>query len=1440
MRKAERKDLKDKKQDIIFNAMTELEEAIRNYKEYYKEAVAMFNSTKYKLFLSNIRIAEEWLARAIVQNMLSGDSTINVQDVFDGKENGYLGLKAARVPHPICNAMLLDLAKRVVIKKSHLLNPDEIEKHRKQKIETSFEALKRLYTVASELGNHSGESSLSLILQARTGASEFEAFFDVMRECVNDDIFEKLDCDYHFEYDLIDSQEKNIREQLDDIFLYTNDFGSLGGDKFIFLIPALAEAIPAKYTKAFFGIPTALVVDFGINDENDLLAYMPDEMRKGYIHPVVSKEDFIVGTNQVNWFFANGQNDGNEKVSTSFKEWKKRRPLLKQILVNVTKKDSASHYYIVDLLNKPKYDIEIYSMLANEIFGDEQKASERCEIISCVSNPDVIGKVCEWKEDTSVHTTILDKVTLADVLDYISDKIERNTINGHRPDHNEKIKFTEEEIINIREAGISLYGQEPSAANTAIWDFYLGSTITWDELAVNKDVRRDGYENFKNNIIKIIRNPKKFSIIYRLVHHPGAGGTTMVRRLVYDLIQLAAADETFKCLPVQLKSYNAKTLEYLSFLSEKKQENDFLLVVNDGDVSEENIQNLYLRMSSRKRNIIFLQLLRSTKDKLQGGQNVTALESSLSAEERKRFNEVYGQQSTNRKPLFTDDELTSKEVVDFPLKLKDDITSERLDAYVSEYMNTLTKEQQTLCGFVAFCKYYGSLPLNQNLVRSLYANESNNGIGILHTKMTKLILQETDSAGHLSGCWRPRYDSFCRPILRKVWGDKWQCRIAEISKSFLDECEKAGPIAEADRNLLYAIFILRRGSDYRDSMDHKPRFSLLIEDMLQSELRPESIFEQLVNIYPDDTVFLGHYGRYLFEKAHRQKASCDDDLYKYAENLINDALNINPSSDDIYHMRGMLYYRRIQSLRSEIEKKSEIDKVSRYDLDDKLREWVDLSVDSFTRSIELNPASPYGYTGLCNLYWECIETGKTIRKSDDYEFCDKEELYMKYMENFSDAISVLANICQAYDDNDKQSYMNEAIKICNRAQDHYQMVSGNLKGAVERYGKLYTRTNDKNKVYYGKRLIDAIILSRIEGKKGFGSGSARKFWAMRHLKPDERKRVSNVLQYLQAQSDTTSYEDIFWLKMSSYEEFPLDEAINLLQEWLNVYSDNNISGIGKLQVLFYLGVCYSALALKSSSFSSENVANAKKYFDAASILSTRFSRSDLEVHAYLGEEDDAHCILLPYQVAEAELVEAKISRIEGRKGWVKMKGLEAFFYPKGFDSLSDVNKTWLSGIIGFRYSGLGLYNYRTTDDKNITDEDSALPESGERGSLEDAESADKDKLDVDFGKQAALSHQGSNGGINIPHLKVLGKIDVSSTESNTKERWHHGIYHKPNHDTPYVISNETGYKSEVRQADDDELYDEDPVIYQVGFEPNKNNSAKRYYFAIHVKYKNEE
>ena len=36
------------------------------------------------------------------------------------------------------------------------------------------------------------------------------------------------------------------------------------------------------------------------------------------------------------------------------------------------------------------------------------------------------------------------------------------------------------------------------------WDFYYGSEITWEELATDADVKRIGYEKFKQNIVSII------------------------------------------------------------------------------------------------------------------------------------------------------------------------------------------------------------------------------------------------------------------------------------------------------------------------------------------------------------------------------------------------------------------------------------------------------------------------------------------------------------------------------------------------------------------------------------------------------------------------------------------------------------------------------------------------------------------------------------------------------------------------------------------------------------------------------------------------------------------------------------------------------------------------------------------------------------------------
>lgn len=72
-----------------------------------------------------------------------------------------------------------------------------------------------------------------------------------------------------------------------------------------------------------------------------------------------------------------------------------------------------------------------------------------------------------------------------------------------------------------------------------------------------------------------------------------------------------------------------------------------------------------------------------------------------------------------------------------------------------------------------------------------------------------------------------------------------------------------------------------------------------------------------------------------------------------------------------------------------------------------------------------------------------------------------------------------------------------------------------------------------------------------------------------------------------------SYESIFWYKMSGNEEFSLDEAVNLLIEWLHQYEINRKNGGGKLKAAYYLAVCYSAMAINSNSYNEDYIRNAK-------------------------------------------------------------------------------------------------------------------------------------------------------------------------------------------------------------------------------------------------------
>ena len=516
-------------------------------------------------------------------------------------------------------------------------------------------------------------------------------------------------------------------------------------------------------------------------------------------------------------------------------------------------------------------------------------------------------------------------------------------------------------------------------------------------------------------------------------------------------------------------------------------------------------------------------------------------------------------------------------------------------------------------------------------------------------------------------------------------------------------------------------------------------------------------------------------------------------------------------------MLGMLNLRKIQTLKKHINKLIKSNEIDYYSLEDLLQKWLLSAKSSFETSIEINPASPYGFTAQCQLFSECLKTARILKKSKNYSFCDKESLYMDVLDMLGTSLNQLGNICRSYDEN--QDYMTRSIRIYNQLRAFHRQVLGDPFEAVNHYRKLYENGSEDNKLFYGKQFITSLLYART-----INIGNMRNrnniVWAMQHLTSKERNDVQTVLQFQRNRNDLDSFENLFWFKMSSNEEFPLDEAVNLLIEWLHLYESQGKTGAGKLKALYYLAVCYSAMAINSDGYSEDYVKKAKKYFSLAQDLAESFEQSALSSYSYLGEEQDAHCILQPSQIDEAKEFEAVIYRIERRKGYVKLKcGLEAFFPANEFNSLADEGKTYLRGVIGFRYSGLGFYKFEKVQENSIEQ----LAEIS-------------DRLDEEYEERNTDIIQKEN---NKPKAQEKDKPTIKRLKKGEK---YEGIVVSPNYGSrkKRIKCEEFPYPIDMEVSNNNDFYEDDIVIFTAGNKPHEKNKSKVRWYAYDIRLKEDE
>ena len=1282
---------------------------LEDFSNVYNNVVEYYNERNFKLFFREIRISVEYfgkfLINDIIQNESDADAIINGTKSFIQNSNKSYSLSNQEPSQEPEGSFFITLARISIYSKNpHLINNKGNSKYKRLKsdIDTGCSILINMYNTASELAVHTGISSKNIVDQANSCMSAFPKIFDDFRRVVSE---ENSDFLLSLKKPNIQSESQSGEVQVaeirdNDFFLLdsiTNKFDQQAGVEYVAFIP---EDITDEYGKAlsviqlhdFFKLHWNFIVDFNKKMSDGIYEQAPSD-KKSSIRIITDNLSEVTGTsNLTNWMFAKGRHDldgfDNKGALRTAPQ------LFSKTFTKIVKTGITSDFLIFDFCESfSKLTIRLLDKL-EDVFGSWEVVKERCKIISFSQDLDHCESLKEWSENFDIDVVFISAgfpeflnhiSQLKPQLDNCSNKflIRSNTLN------------IAESKERYHAAGIDFFGPTMEVPTDRVWDFYSGAEITWTELDNHHDVQREQYIIVKRRIYDILKTMRRSSI-YTLRHRPGSGATTLSRRLAFDFKK---EDElgTLTCTVIEIKnSSNLRmTEQYLRQLSEKIENTPILAIVESKRVIKEKFDLLVKRISDAGKKILFFYVEPYTGYPV-SKKDMILLDSSLKKSEQARFEEKYIQQGLQDTLLMN---LKKKhkvlEVIDFPLMLKDRESSNNIGSYVKEWMDELPENLIKFCAYVGFVSKYSDLGVNQTLLKSIWKDGEHYSLRSygdnLFNVLKKILIEITEDDGTATGIWPPRYNCFAEFILN-AYKINWRSGLSEIAKNFIKLCEEVGEIASIDKDMLYSVFVIRKNADYRaiedKTVNFKNKFSLLIRDLDDTE-RAESLFVALVDAFPNDPLFRGHYARFLYEKASLSKEiSTDDRLFVDAQEQLNFAFELNPDDSDLHHMQGMLIRRKMTILYKLFERQRCEDSLDNINIDEYLyciEEWTKSASDAFEKSIQLSPASPYGYAAESQLYMEAIKFGQQLLDSDDYLFCENNPLFCEYTEKLGYVLDLFEQICYAFK-NEGLSQIMGAYPIYEKVRTFHENVIGQSKESVKKYRKMYSRSSDDKKILYGNLLVKSILYSK--------SNKQNTRLAYKYLTTYERQEIESVLEFQISRGELKSYETLFMLKLYSYEEFSIDKAIDLLKEWEQQFTEESQLGWGYLNACFYLAVCYAAKAIQSNIPNRELSSLVTTYFKKSEEFARRFDKGTVMPQCYLGERNDIHCIVdKNYKDQEARTVTGVIKNISNNKGILKMRcGINVSFNAKGFDVLYDEGRS-LRGVLGFSYSGAGLYDF---------------------------------------------------------------------------------------------------------------------------------------------------
>ena len=1023
---------------------------------------------------------------------------------------------------------------------------------------------------------------------------------------------------------------------------------------FILVVDRIANSTGAALS-SLGNVPWRAVFDFDPQSDVDgLLSSVSSKIEQAnLIHKVVRGDSPLLQINSgIFWFFAKGLSGRQDTlVQDDYRNWVRyyKSEIGKQIqglAGRISPSPVVALVIFTDILQK-KY---IRSM-AEELTG---AFGETIEIMVIAENSELERALSEDVEDGLLSVFKLDLrsicnglfVHYADQASLDDDRCVMPTTSGA------PVEIQRDTVLWIRENLELVDRTAGMSGSDEATQYRKGSDVNWRNLNLHHDCDRDIHPALYRQVEEDLR--RRQTVRVNLYHAPGAGGTTLGRRVAWDLHNIYPVLILNNCSPKD----TADRIGKISAIT-----GSCVLVVINGGHAENEIDALFEYLKASHIPAVLLRVVRRIK-KPGTGKRMFWLEAALSDAEAERFRVGYGKESPSKKH-----ELAALS------KLSNDIQRNAfffgltafekdflgLVPYVKSRLENLNSDQKQVIGYIALAHYYGqeSIPGQAfapllNFPRSKFINLSLIFTGDRDSALDLIVLNE-----HAE--WRMSHQLVALEVIQQLLSNSgvtenseiWRQKISLWAKEFATFCRGDDPvISERMLKLVRRVFVYRDNSDFLGTESSgTSHFSKIIEDIPSSHGKVE-LLRHLISCYPDEAHLYAHLGRFLGLNGN----------FNEGLDYIDKSISIQDDDHVLHHMRGMVLR---QKMRAEKERGATV------------RELVEVAENasaSFTRSRILNPEKEHGYIGEIQMLIQLVDWSAQSSRMSIWELIGQNNVPLFLKNAIERAEALIDEVFHLYADEKPSRFVIDC-----RAK--LQLIYGDFTAALQAWDNLLSRPDTVLSPI--RRQIVWTILRRHKG-------------SFHTLTIKERDRVIRLLSENLDEDVNDSTSLRLWLRAIRQNSIPpsLDSVLEKVAYWK--------TNTGSLDAAYYLYVLHTLSAMEGSR---QSAADAEQALDECRALS-RYRRDRTKSFEWVGPGKGIVSLVHQSRLGEWkgdfwEHTDA-LMRMTGRivsieapqKGYIEIEGgLKAFFVPAKSDiHLNKDENAIVQFFVGFSYEGLRAWD----------------------------------------------------------------------------------------------------------------------------------------------------